>query len=63
MTNLVVSVFFRFVIRFYCALNTQQGGYVHITSLIINIIIIIIQEFVIIIIIYLPTSSSHVVPV
>ena len=44
MTNFVVSVFlcvvfcFCFVFGFYCALNTQQGGYVRITSLIIIII-------------------------
>ena len=50
MTNFVVSVFF-FVLcfvfcfvfvlffGFYCALNTQQGGYVRITSLVIIIII------------------------
>ena len=49
MTNFVVSVFslccvlflfcFCFCFWFYCALNTQQGGYVRITSLIIIIII------------------------
>ena len=34
--NFVVSVFFvLFVFGVYCALNTQQGGYVRITSLII----------------------------
>ena len=44
MTNFVVSVFFfvlcfcfLFCFWFYCALNTQQGGYVRITSLIIII--------------------------
>ena len=43
MTNFVVSVFLcvMFCFWFYCALNTQQGGYVRITSLIIIIIIII----------------------
>ena len=45
MTNFVVSVFLCVVFLFcfvlvYCALNTQQGGYVRITSLIIIIIII-----------------------
>ena len=43
MTNFVVSVFlcvvfcFCFCFWFYCALNTQQCGYVRITSLIIII--------------------------
>ena len=39
MTYFVVSVFslFCFVFRFYCPLNTQQNGYVRITSLIIII--------------------------
>ena len=32
-TNFVVSVFFHFVFGFYYALNTQHGGYVHITRL------------------------------
>ena len=38
-TNFVVSVFFCFCF-FYCALNTQQSGYVRTTSLIIVVIII-----------------------
>ena len=46
MTNFVVSVFLCvvFCFWFYCALNTQQGGYVCITSVIIIIIIIKIQD-------------------